>query len=593
MKRIHAVIVGVMGVVLAVNAQDEMTDIVVVVEARAVVERNDMPETLLQHVPGAALRKQGEGSPQADLSIRGAPFSSSGYLLGGVAVRNAQTEHWQFDTPLPGAWFDTPTLLTGLDRFRASVGHPSGSLSLDLGPLTENERRIAGGGGEHGFAFANIYATETESFGNTVGAASAFAAFDRADRSDGYKDNYLTRSVAGGRVSAVNEAMQGDLLASYSWKQFGARGFYGTAPSYPAEEEVRDMNVLGSLKLTQDPEQVSRLTVLWKRVEDLYLLDRFNPSFYENQHTTDFIALHGEARRVLSENWSVDLRSDGELEILKSESLGDYTRARGSFAVLPNYHLGPVTLTAGGSFDMFTTDDPAWLPAAGIEWAVTESQALFVSYTESVRLPSYTELNYNSPASLGNAGLKRQHTRVTELGWKGETETFSWSTAVFYENNKNIVDWIQGAPGARWTSVNLEGLEAVGVAADGTLRLTSSTEIGLDVLALHKECDTAFYSSRYAFDYPDASVGLTWRQHLSHDVSLLLRQGISKFAGNPARQSDDWFWDTCVEGQWQVPWIKGFTLGAGVSNLLEDTFEIYPGQMPADRRFFASAAYHW
>ena len=584
---------GVIGVVLAVNAQDETTNIVVVVEARAISENVDLPETLFQRVPGVSLRKQGEGSPQADVSIRGAPFSSSGYLLGGVAVRNAQTEHWQFDVPLPDTWFSAPTLLTGLDRFRMSAGHPSGSLSLDLAPLTESGRRIAGGGGEKGLAFANIQATETETFGNTVGAASAFASFDRSDRADGYRDNYLTRAVAGGRVSAVNEAFQGDLLTSYSWKQFGARGFYGTASSYPAEEELTDMNVLGSLKLTEDPEQASRLTVLWKRVDDLYLLDRFNPSFYENQHTTDFIALHGETRRVLTENWSVDLRSDGELEILNSESLGDHTRARGSFAVLPNYHLGSVTLTAGGSLDLFTSDSPAWLPAAGIEWAVTDNQTLFASYTEAVRQPSYTEFNYNSPASLGNTGLKRQRTRVTELGWKGTTETFTWNTAVFYEHNKNIVDWVQDAPGARWTSVNLEGLEAVGVAADGMLRVASSTEIGLDVLALHKECDTAFYASRYAFDYPDASVGLTWRQQLSHDVFIHLRQGISKFAGNPARQSDDWFWDTRVEGQWQVPWLTGFTLSAGVGNLLDDTFEIYPGQAPAGRRFFASAAYQW
>jgi outer membrane receptor protein involved in Fe transport len=351
--------------------------------------------------------------------------------------------------------------------------------------------------------------------------------------------------------------------------------------------------VLGSLKLIVDERQVSRLTALWKRVDDIYLLDRYNPSLYKNEHTTDFIALHGETRRTLSENWSVDLRSDGELEILESESLGDHTRARGSFAVLPNYHLGAFTFTAGGSLDVFTTDAPAWLPAAGVEWAMTDNQTLFVSYTESVRQPSYTEFNYNSPASLGNVGLKRQRTRTTELGWKGEADTFKWHTAVFYENSKNVVDWIQNARNARWTAVNLEGLEAFGIAADGRVRITSSTEIGFDALALHKTCDTDFHASRYALDYPDATVGLTLRQHLAHDVFFHLRQGVSKFAGNPARQGDNWFWDTRADVQWHVPWMTGLTLEAGVSNVLDDTFQVYPGQAPAGRRFSASVAYQW
>ena len=587
------VMIGAVGVALVAGAQEEATNIVVVVEARTAAEVNDRPETIFLDIPGVSLRKQGEGSPQADVSIRGAPFSSSGYLLGGLAVRNAQTEHWQFDVPLPDPWFTPPTLLTGLDRFCTSLGHPSGSIALEFAPLTENERRIAGGGGEKGLAFANVYAAETETFGKTIGAASAFASFDHSDRTDGYKDNYLTRATAGGRISAVNDSMQADLLTSYAWKQFGARSFYGTSSAYPAEEEIRDLNVVGSLKLTEDERQMSRLTVLWKRVEDLYLLDRYNPSFYKNQHTTDFVALHGETRRTLSENWSVDVRADGELEMLVSESLGDHTRSRGSFAVLPNYHLGAFTFTAGGSLDVFSTDAPAWLPAAGIAWDVTDNQTLFVSYTESARQPSYTELNYNSPASLGNAGLKRQRTRITELGWKGEADKFTWYTALFYENSKNIVDWVQYTQGGRWTSVNLDGLEAFGAVLDGSFRLSQSTQFGLDALALHKTCDTDFHASRYAFDYPNATVGLTWRQHLAHDVFIHFRQGVSEFAGNSARQGSDWFWDTRVEAQWHVPWVTGFMLTGGVSNLLDDTFQTYPGQAAAGRRFFASAAYQW
>jgi hypothetical protein len=64
--------------------------------------------SLLKDVPGLTVRDQGAGGPQADLSVRGSPFNSTGLLLNGLTLRNAQTEHWHADVPAPEVWFDTP-----------------------------------------------------------------------------------------------------------------------------------------------------------------------------------------------------------------------------------------------------------------------------------------------------------------------------------------------------------------------------------------------------------------------------------------------------------------------------------------------------
>ena len=61
--------------------------------------------SLLKEVPGLTVRDQGAGSPQADLSVRGSPFNSTGLLLNGLTLRNAQTEHWHADVPAPEVWF--------------------------------------------------------------------------------------------------------------------------------------------------------------------------------------------------------------------------------------------------------------------------------------------------------------------------------------------------------------------------------------------------------------------------------------------------------------------------------------------------------
>lgn len=570
------------------------SNIVVRVEALSLAPTARPGPSLLRDVPGLTLRDQGSGGPQTDLSIRGSPFNSTGLLLDGLTLRNAQTEHWHADVPAPEAWFGAPEVLTGLDRFRAAPGHPSGSVSLDLAPLTEDLRSVTLGAGNKGQFFGNALATETAPLehGGTAGA-SGYLSYDRADQTDGYGDNDLERVTAGGRLGASGDALRGDLVTAASRRAFGARSFYGTDPKYPAEEQVQDLLVAGTLRTVDDPLNPSRVTAAWRRTDDTYWLDRNNHAFYENDHTTDFFALHGDTRRTFSDAFSLDLRADGDLETIASSSLGDHTRSHGSFAALPNYTVGPLTWTLGGSLDLFSTDSAAWLPAAGVEWAINDDHALFLSYTEAVRQPSYTELNYNSPSSLGNSGLERQETHTAEFGWKGRSDPFSWRVAGFHEQGRNIVDWIRTAPASRWTAANLRDVETWGFTADGRAALSSDTDVGLDLLALEKDCGTGFYASRYAMDYPELSAGATLRHRLTRDLLVRLHQSLARYEDNPVRQHGDLLADTDAELQWHLPRLTGFTLNAGVANLFDSDFQLYPGQESAGRRYFASLAYAW
>jgi len=574
--------------------QEAPSNIVVRVEAASLAPTARPGPSLLKDVPELTLRDQGVGGPQTDLSVRGSPFNSTGLLLNGLTLRNAQTEHWNADVAAPEVWFGEPRVLTGLDRFRRASGHPSGSVDLELAPLAENFRTVTVGAGNQGQLFGNALATETTPLdhGGTAGA-SGFLSYDRADQTDGTRDNGLDRATAGGRVGAAGDRLQGDLVTAASWREFGARGFYGTDPKYPAEERVGEALAAGTLRTLDDPLNPARLTAAWRRTDDTYWLDRNNHAFYENDHTTDFFALHGDTRRTLSEAFSVDLRADGDLETIESTSLGDHARSHGSFAALPNYAVGPLTFTLGGSLDVFSTDTAAWLPAAGIDWALSDSQTLFLNYTEAVRQPSYTELNYESPSSLGNAGLERQHTQTTELGWKGRETIFSWKTAAFYEDGHNTVDWIRTSPSSRWTAANLDDIRTCGFAANGQAEVASDTDLGLDVLALTKDCNTPFYSSRYAMDYPDARASATLRHRFTRDLFIRLRQSASDYADNPVREHGDWFLDTSAELQWRLPRAEKVTLNAGVDNLFDNDFQIYPGQESAGRRIFASLAYAW
>ena len=580
-------------IALLANSAPE-TNIIIKVEALTLTSETFYPGSrALNDTPGLILRDQGSGSPQADLSIRGSTFNSAGLLLNALTLRNSQTEHWHADMPLPDTWLASPVVLTGLERFRTAPGHPSGSISLELSPMADSQHTFTSGAGSKELFFGKMLATQVSTFNHALAGASGFLAYDRAAQTDGYRDNHLERASVGGRIGASNADLQADLLTTHSWRTFGARGFYGLDPKYPAVEQLRDTMVAGSLKANTQSLNPNQLTLAWRRTDDTYWLDRDNHAFYESNHITDFFALHGDTHRVLYQDFTMDLRADTDLETINSNALGDHTRSHASFAILPNYTLQDFTLTLGGSCDLFSNDRPAWLPAAGVKWQLNDTHTLFVSYTEAVRQPSYTELNYNSPSSLGNSGLEHQKTRTTEVGWRQQSETFKWQTTLFYEENRNLVDWLKTTPGSRWNSVNLDTLQTWGLALDSTARLNADTDIGLDLLALVKTCHTDLYASRYALDYPEFSFGAKLRHHLRDDLVLTIRQAIATYHNNAVRQNNDLLIHTALEFQWQIPRIAGFILNAGVANLFADDFQIYPGQPSAGRRFFTSLTYTW
>ncbi|HOE61737.1 MAG TPA: TonB-dependent receptor [Kiritimatiellia bacterium] len=574
-------------------AQTAVSNVVILIEATPLASLVRPGPEPLRDIPGLMLRQQGASAPQGDLSIRGSPFNGAGLLLNGLTLRNAQTEHWHADLSVPNIWTDTPTVLTGMERFRAASGHPSGSVSLELAPLSETLRSITLGGGDKGALFGQAVFTETEPFRDGVAGASAFVSADRADQTDGYRDNDLVRGAAGARIHAANETMRSDLVTALSWREFGARGFYGTDPSFPAAERKGDALAAGSLRFVQDPRQPARLSAAWLRTRDTYWLDRHNRTFYENDHTTDFFVAHGDTRRTFNDTVSVDLRADGDLETLESRSLGNHTRSHASLAVLPNLTCGPLTWTVGGALDLFSTDSPIPLPAAGVEWTVSERHTLFLSYTAAARQPSYTELNYESPSSLGNAGLDRQRTQTAELGWKAEHGPFRWRTVLFHEEGRNIVDWRRTSPAGRWQAVNLETLRTTGLAAEGVWEVDGNTDFGLNLLTVSKDTDTSGYASRYALDYPRAAADACVRHRLTRELSLRLSQGVSRYATNHARQHDNWFWDTRAGVQWQPRQLPGLTLNAGIDNLLDDDFQIFPGQETAGRCMYVSLTHVW
>ena len=547
-------------------------------------------------IPGVRLQRQGLGDSQADLRIRGGAFSSSGFAMEGLPLFNPQTEHFHADLPLAPLLVDRVRLLTGLEQFRAMAGHASGTVDMDLAEPGDHVKLDLAAGSD-GFQSSGASGGWVGAApGGGVRGASAFLQQDHIDRTDGQPDNDLSRWSGGGLLQQTDEAetLRASLLAAHAERQFGARGYYGAPASLASEEEVKSTLLLGSVKDLSETTP-ARLSAGWQQTDDRYWLDGNDKGLYANHHRSEDLGVHADTVRRLDAAWSAALRGDYNGEQIDSHyrgrlpsvGLGEHTRQRLALGAMPEWSRGDLSLSAGGAGEWFDTDKPAWLPGAGATWRPAPGQSLYAAVTTAVRQPSFTELNYDSPGSLGNQNLKRQESVRLETGWHRETDRNRAGAMLFEDRSRRVVDWIRTDPAARWTAVNLDPVTTHGALLYGSRKIGERWSLNGEYMGLDKESDESLYASRYALDYARHEVRAGVRVDPLPNWRLGLWQTAAFYRHNPARHGPETQLESNLELQFRLP-HPALVVSAGLANLWDREFETLPGQPSAGRQGYLS-----
>ncbi len=550
-----------------------------------------------------AVRGQGEAGTLTDLSVNGSAFSEAGLLFNGATVRNAQTEHFNADLPMPGDWLGRPQVLTGLGLFRTGAGHPAGSLAVALDAPTERGGQATLGVGLNGLVFGRVNDIETFGLGDAGRAwVGAFADAAHADRTDGYESNPMDRATAGGRFGFGTADWTFDALVSWAWRDFGCTGAYGANEKYSAWEEDQTSLVSADWRYDAGDDQASEVSVLWTRGRDAYRLYRDNPDFYENTHLADSVTLHGTTRRHLAEWAFIDLRGDADAEIYSTTHHNNYSgrnpktktesfrRFHGSVAALPGVRFGDWEIAVGAAGEFFSDYDATCAPAGGISYAVSESSTVALSYREGCRMPSFTELTYDSPDSKGTIDLPLQRTRSVNLDW-------TWDEVgrlgAFFMRSEDLVDWLKANPSSGWKATALEPVTAFGLSGDADWQATRDlTLIPRGALVL-KETSTDYWASRYAMDFPIASFSLEASYRILDSWRVAYRQGVEVWKSNPVRRGSRVRNVSRVETTFELPFCRDVEISLGLSDLFDQAFEVYPGQRALGFTGYCAVTYRW
>ena len=566
----------------------------IVVTAAAQTAGNAAIHEVLRAEPGVVLNSQ--GGSQNDLSIRGSTFSGAGLSLGGMTLRNPQTEHFNAELPVPAVMLSRPSVLTGLDN---QGGHLTGTVGFGLLPIIGKRQVEAGVGSDHrDWQSALVQQMLTDHLGFGV-----FAGRESAEGVD-YKDNDYDRDYVGGHMQYREDDTQVDLLAAHQKKEFGATGYYGANPANPTTEETQDTLVYLAARKGDLNADYLRGGVSWREFNDDYFSHITSSSRdYINHSRSRISSAFFDGRTMQVNGWAVGWRADVDQEQIDSSGedlstgLGDHSRTCGGISLLPQWQGDRLKLTAGMRTEFLDGESPYYLPQAGAEYLLSDNLTAFASYTETVRQPSYTELNYNSPSSLGAAGLEPQTEQQTEAGFKGiPSEHADWKVAAFHRRSKNTIDWMTAAAPIRWIATDIGTLDTYGTEAKLGWYPAQNVEMQFAYTWIYKNKtadDLDAYASRYALDYPEhlAQASLLWRPVKPIEIGTV--QSLRWQTDNEVRENGQFGTDSSFVVRFTPPKADYATLAFLLNNAWDDDFQTFPGQRPPGRFAGVSLTLTW
>ncbi len=566
-------------------AEEVSTNIpTITVTASAQTAENAAIHEVLRAEPGVVLNSQ--GGSQNDLSVRGSSFSGAGLSLGGLTLRNPQTEHFNAELPLPAVMLSRPSVLTGLDN---QGGHLVGTVNFDLLPIIGKKQVEAGFGSDHrDWQSVLVQQMLTDTLGIGV-----FAGRESANGVD-YTDNDYEREYVGGHLQFRNDNTQVDLLIAHQEKEFGARGYYGVSDTRAANEDTEDNLVYLAARKGDLNADYLRGGVSWHEFYDNYYI----PSYpYENHHRSRISSAFFDGRTLEVNGFALGWRADIDEERIASTGLGYFHRTRGGLSILPQWRGDRLKITAGLRSEFFTDEASEFLPQLGAEYLLSDNLTLFASYTETVRLPSYTELYYTNLASSGNSTLEPQTTEQLEIGIKGiPSESMDWKVSAFHRRSKNTIDWVTAASPISWKATNVGALDVYGMEAQLGWYPAQNLEVQLAYTWIYKDreaSDFGGYASRYALDYPEhlAQMSLLWRPVQSLEIGTV--QALRWQTDNEVRKNGQFGADSSFVVRFTPPKADYATLALMVNNAWDDDFQAFPGQKPPERFAGISLTLEW
>lgn len=566
---------------------------------------------LLDYMPGIDVRQRGVDGTQADITMRGGTFDQVLILLNGVNITDPQTGHLSLEIPVDIHMIERVEILQGTTMNKYGLSGFSGAINIITSGSNSNKilGRIVTG--ENGYINPSI-ALHRQLKKLHIASSLSYK------KSDGYIENtdfeyynaFIQTQYKHKKIGQINTQIGGQI------KEWGANSFYSLR--FPNQFEATK-TLIASIDWNKRVKQFNFSASSYYRFhQDRFELFRDNknaaPWYKQHNHhitqvsgvnfKTDYASQHGKS------SLGIELRNENILSNTMGEKLlipqdvpfekeAQFTKSKNRMNV--NYFAQhaffinnfSASVGVSGNYNSLFENNYCW--GANLGYAFHHNGRLYVNINRSLRLPTFTDLYYQSATQISNPDLQPEEALNLELGTKFKTERLQTSATIYYRNGTNNIDWIKLPSESKWKSTNHASIQAMGgefsiaYNVKEIIPLTKEIAFNYSFTSLDKKSDE--YISKYALDYlknkasftvfhetKKGNLGLSWKINFQDRNGEYLNKDNQKENYTPFTLLDaSAYWKFKVHSN-----IKGKVF-ADINNILNTDYYDYGGLIQPGR----------
>ena len=529
---------------------------------------------LLQQIAGIDIRRRGVEGMQADLYIRGGSFDQTLLLIDGIKVEDPQTGHHTMNMTLPLEVIERIEITKGSAGRIYGQNAFTGAVNIITKKNIKNNLSVELTGG---------------SFDQKRGSLTVQRKLENSDilfnynrkESEGYRyntdfknDELFVKSnfkIKDQKVSAIG---------AFNERKFGANGFYASPEAIDQYEETQ-ASIIGLTTTFKKDDLIIKPKLYWKRNQDMYVYLRQDPSVYRNLHISNKVGIEVNASTSNSIG-NLGLGIDLSKVSLTSNNLGNRNRTMLNMFIEQQikFQNEKIDLTPGIAITYFSDvssrlnyqnnffNNLFFYPGMDLGYRFKKNLKLYSNVGYTYRIPTYTDLFYSSPTTLGNENLKLEKALTKEIGLKYLKSNFNLSMSLYQRDASDIIDYVRNNEAEPWQANNIREITTNGFELNMSYKFylgafrPQSINIGYSNIN-DDLLETDFTFSRYALNSLKNQITATYMFQIRDFISSTLT------FKNSERLNNDSY--TVIDFRTSYIYEK-FTLSIILNNILDEDY---------------------
>lgn len=520
----------------------------------------------LSYTSGVDVRQRGLNGMQADIGIRGGSFEQTLILVNGFKMVDPQTGHHAMNIPFTINAVDQIEIIKGPGTHIYGQSALAGAVNFVSFLSDKTFVKAQAYGGSYGTTGVNATVSAPIKGWNQKLSMGY-------DRSNGYWHNsdFENKQVSyeGGKSFKKQYIVA---MLAYADRQFGANGYYSN--KFPDQWESTQ-NAFAGLRYNVNFKKVTWVNRLSARTNrDEFRLKRNDPGFYTNHHFSETYSLESLINGKFLDNWQYHLGIEQRFELLNSSNLGVRNRQYSSAFADLKKSFGSFTTSASLLLFKYSDISLKWLPSVQFAYQLNSTNRIYANFSKSNRVPTYTELYYADPSSIGNANLKPEFANSAEVGWFKNGKLYLEANA-FYRQTYNMIDWIRDTSSMvpnpnKWQPVNISEVRFYGVEACVRKTFVYDAKFKpnfIDLAYTYIQATHVFdanLESRYAYSNLKHQLIAKFNFQFSKFGNLQVNYRFNQRVSNPAYQ--------LIDAKFISGTVKGFNLFVEANNILNTNY---------------------